>query len=228
VSGRSPGVYVFSSTATAANHRAVTANVASTITTSGSAVGIKAFSGADAPISVTYSGPGITTAGGSGHGIAGLSGSGSVNVSSTGPITTNGSGAFGILANSGPMVSNTKFTGAPGAESIVVTPSANGAPGGAIVVTTSGQGWITTQGVESHGIWATSTTGTVQVTTTSVSTTGEFSAGINAAGGGGTTVNVAQGASVMGGWQADLTVSVLCTVSRPPALSSARPAELRS
>jgi hypothetical protein len=67
---------------------------------------------------------------------------------------------------------------------------------------TSGQGSITTQGVESHGIWATSTAGIVQVTTTNVSTTGEFSAGINAAAGGGTTVNVSQGATVMGGWQA--------------------------
>jgi hypothetical protein len=206
VSGSSPGVYVFSSTATEANGQKLIADVASTITGVGTrAVGIKAFSGADAPIFVTYAGPGITTAGADAHGIAGLSGSGSVNVTSTGPITTNGSGAFGILANSGPMVSNTTFTGAPGTESIVVTPSANGAPGGAIVVTTSGQGSMTTQGFESHGIWATSTTGAVQVNTTNVSTTGEFSAGINAAGGGGTTVNVAQGASVMGGWQADLT-----------------------
>ena len=87
----------------------------------------------------------------------------------------------------------------------MVTPSVSGAPGGNIEVTTSGQGSITTQGVESHGIWATSTTGTVQVTATNVSTTGEFSAGINAAGGGGTTVKVAQGASIMGGWQPDVT-----------------------
>ena len=61
----------------------------------------------------------------------------------------------------------------------MVTPSAGG-PGGSIVVTTSGQGSITTQGVESHGIWATSTTGTVQVNATNVSTTGQFSTGINA------------------------------------------------
>jgi hypothetical protein len=208
VSGGGRGVYLYSATATAANDRALTANVASTITSSGpvNAIGIEAESVADAPIFVTYTGPGITTAGGSGgHGIVGLSGSGSVNVNSTGPITTNGSGAFGILADSGTIASRTKFTGAPGAESIVVTPLVSGAPGGAIVVTTSGLGSITTQGVESHGIWATSTTGAVQVNTTNVSTTGEFSAGINAAGGGGTTVNVAQGASIMGGWQADPT-----------------------
>ena len=105
----------------------------------------------------------------------------------------------------------------------MVTPSASG-PGGSIVVTTSGQGSITTQGVESHGIWATSTTGTVQVNTTSVSTTGEFSAGINAAGGGGTTVNVAPGA--VGEWAAGsltLPASARPTVCRPPALSWARP-----
>ena len=192
VSGRGPGVYVFSGTATEANGQKLIANVASTITSVGTgALGIKAFSGADAPIFVTYSGPGITTAGANGHGVAGLSGGGSVNVTSTGPITTSGPGAFGIYADSGSIARRTTFTGAPGGEPIVVTPSVSGAPGGSIVVTTSGQGSITTQGVESHGIWATSTTGTVQVTTTSVSTTGEFSAGINAVGGGGTTVNVA-------------------------------------
>ena len=80
------------------------------------------------------------------------------------------------------------------------------------MVTTSGQGSITTQGAESHGIWATSTTGTVQVNATNVSTTGQFSTGINAISsglpgtpGGNVTVNVAPGGSVMGGWQADLT-----------------------
>ena len=173
----------------------MTATVASTIEMSGPAtpdpslrnngIAIRAYSFLDAPISVTYTGPGITTQGGSGIGVAALSGSGSIGVNSSGPITTNGLGAFGILADSGTIVN-----GAPGA-------------GGPITVTASGA--ISTQGVESHGIWATSTTGAVQVATTNVSTTGEFSAGINAAGGGGTTVNVAQGGSVMGGWQADLT-----------------------
>ena len=62
----------------------------------------------------------------------------------------------------------------------MVTPSASG-PGGTIVVTTSGQGSITTQGAEAHGIWAASTTGTVQVNAfNNVSTTGQFSTGINA------------------------------------------------
>jgi hypothetical protein len=206
ITGGSPGVLLYTDTATAANGQKLVANIESTITGVGRrARGIEADSNADAPIFVTYTGPGITTAGERANGINGLSRSGSVNVISTGPITTNGFRAYGILADSGTILSSTTFNGAPpGGEPTVVTPSVSG-PGGSIVVTTSGQGSITTQGVESHGIWATSTTGTVQVTTTNVSTTGEFSAGINAAGGGGTTVNVAQGASVKGGWQSDVT-----------------------
>ena len=66
-------------------------------------VGIRANnSGTDAPISVNYTGPGITTVGGNGIGILALSGSGSINVNSSGPInTTNGSNAIGIFADSG-------------------------------------------------------------------------------------------------------------------------------
>jgi hypothetical protein len=75
---------------------------------------------------------------------------------------TSDSGAFGILADSGSIVN-----AAPGA-------------GGPIVVTTSGQGTITTQGPEAHGIFASSTTDSVKVTATNVSTTGEFSTAINA------------------------------------------------
>ena len=79
------------------------------------------------------------------------------------------------------------------------------------MVTASGA--ITTQGAEAHGIWAASTTGTVQVNAfNNVSTTGQFSTGINAISsglpgtpGGNVAVNVAQGVSVMGGWQADVT-----------------------
>ena len=102
-----PGVFVFSSgTATAPN--ALTANVASKITSVGPAttdphnlpVGIRANnSGTDAPISVTYTGPGITTMGGNGTGILAHSGSGSIIVNSSGPInTTDGSDAVGIRA----------------------------------------------------------------------------------------------------------------------------------
>ena len=72
---------------------------------------------------------------------------------------------------------------------------------------------ITTLGAGAHGIWAASTTGTVQVNTFSdVSTTGQFSTGINAISsglpgtpGGNVAVNVAQGVSVNGGWQAGVT-----------------------
>jgi hypothetical protein len=137
ITGGSPGVLLFSNTATEANGQKLIANVASTITGVGSrARGIQAFSNADAPIFVTYTGLGITTTGAAANGINGLSRSGSVNVISTGPITTNGSGAFGILADSGTIVSGTTFNGAPGGESIVVTPSVSGALGGSIVVTT--------------------------------------------------------------------------------------------
>ena len=68
VTGGGRGVYLFSSSATAANGQSLTANVASTIMSSGgtNAIGIEAFSGADAPIVVNYTGPGIKTAGGSG------------------------------------------------------------------------------------------------------------------------------------------------------------------
>ena len=86
-----PGVYVFSSgTATAPN--ALTANVASLITSVGPAttdpsnlpVGIRANnSGTNAPIFVNYTGPGITVEGGNGVGILATSGSGSINVTST-------------------------------------------------------------------------------------------------------------------------------------------------
>ena len=102
-----PGVYVFSSgTATAPNE--LTANVASHITSAGPAttdpsnlpVGIRANnSGTDAPIFVTYTGPGITTEGGNGIGILAPSGSGTITVNSSGPInTTDGSNAIGHLA----------------------------------------------------------------------------------------------------------------------------------
>jgi hypothetical protein len=78
------------------------------------------------------------------------------------------------------------------------------------MVTASGA--ITTQGDVSHGIWASSTTSPVQVTATNVSTTGQFSAGINATspglngtGGGAVMVTIPSGGSVMGGWQPEST-----------------------
>jgi hypothetical protein len=167
-------------------------------------VSVRAFSFGDAPIFVTLTGDGsITTQGGNGIGIAALSGGGNINVTSSGPITTSGSGAFGILADSGNILNNGNM--------IINNPILT--PGGNIMVTASGA--ISTQGAEAHGIWAASTTGTVQVNATNnVSTTGQFSTGINAIStglpatgtpGGNVAVNVAQGVSVMGGWQADLT-----------------------
>ena len=65
-------------------------------------IGIRANnSGSNAPISITYSGLGITTQGGNGIGILAQSGGGSININSSGPITTDGYGAHGIVANRG-------------------------------------------------------------------------------------------------------------------------------
>ena len=99
---------------TAAAGNALTVNAASTIQTLGPAApdpglrnngyGIRAMSFLDAPISVNYTGPGITTFGGNGMGIVALSGGGSINVTSSGPITTGGSGAVGIFADSTNLV----------------------------------------------------------------------------------------------------------------------------
>ena len=217
-----PGVYLYAGAATAASGRTVTANVASEIMSTGPAAfdlssrpwGIRAVAVEDAPISVTYTGLGITTRGGNGIGIGAISGSGSIGIDSSGPITTNGPGAFGIFADSG---------------------------GGPVVVTTSGR--ITTVGPESHGIVANSTSNSVQVTAANVSTTGEFSTAINATStaaaatpafvrnlgaipiggpapfitgssaispgrvaisGGDVTVHISPGGSIMGGWQSDV------------------------
>jgi hypothetical protein len=96
-------------------------------------------------------------------------------VTYTGPgITTTGGNGIGILAQSG---------------------------SGDITVNSSGP--ITTNGYGAHGIFATSSAppGTVQVNAANVTTNGEFSTGVAATGGGNVTVNVASGASVMGGWQ---------------------------
>jgi outer membrane autotransporter protein len=181
------GVAVQLDSATAANGRSLTATVASTIINLGSAtpdtnifnnpVGIRTISYVDAPTTVNYTGPGITTQGGGGAGIQALSGGGSITVNAFGPIdTTNGSNAVGILADSGTIL----------AQKV-----------GLLTDTTTIR-----QGI----VVPTSTTGSVQVNATNVSTLGQFGTGISATAGiGGVTVNIASGGSVMGGWQADLT-----------------------
>ena len=197
------------STGTAAANSAITMNIASTIQSFGPAdpdpsgritnngAAIRALAYFDAPIFIDYTGPGITTQCGSCVGILPLSRSGAITVNSSGPITTNGLGAFGIRADSGTLM-NQLFGALP--------------PGAGGPVTVNASAPITTFGDESHGIWASSTTGPVQATATNVSTTGQFSVGINAisaglngTGGSNVTVNVPAGGSVMGGWQADLT-----------------------
>ena len=175
-------------------------------------LGIRAFSFADAPISVSLLSPGsIKTEGGNGIGIAAASVGGSIAVNSSGPITTTNSGAFGILADSGNILNNNNM--------IINNPILT--PGGPITVMASGA--ISTQGAEAHGIWAASTTGPVQVTATNVSTSGQFSTainavstGINGTGGSNVTVNIPSGGSVMGGWQPDVT-SVGVTYGLPAA-----------
>ncbi len=195
---------------TAAAGQKITVNAASTIKVLGDVpgdsslfndpIGIRALSREDAPVVVNYTGPGITTAGGQGFGILALArngsvGSDSVTVTSSGPITTSGAEAIGIVADSGTIYNVTR------------NPPQPLGPGGNIKVEASGA--ITTQGAEAHGIWASSTTGTVLVNAfNNVTTTGQFSTGINAISsglpgtpGGNVTVNVAQGVSVNGGWQ---------------------------
>jgi outer membrane autotransporter protein len=181
------GIAVQLDSATAANGRSLTATVASTIMNFGSAtpdtnifnnpVGIRTLSYADAPTTVTYTGPGITTQGGGGSGIVALSGSGSITVNASGPInTTKGSNALGILADSGTILAQRS---------------------GLLTDTTT---------IRQGSVSRTSTTGSVQVNATNVSTLGQFGTGISAtSGSGGVTVNIAPAGSVMGGWQADLT-----------------------
>jgi outer membrane autotransporter protein len=172
--------------ATAANGRSLIATVASQIMTFGTAtpdpnifnnpVGIRTLSYADAPTTVTYTGPGITTQGGGGAGIMALSASGSITVNASGPInTTNGSNAVGILTDSGTILAQKN---------------------GLLTDTTT---------IHQGAVVRALTTGSVQVNAANVSATGQFGTGISAtSGAGGVAVNVASGGSVMGGWQADL------------------------
>jgi hypothetical protein len=232
------GISAELSSGTAALGKAITVNAASTINTFGvvipnasifgNPVGIRALSKATAdaaPILVNYTGPGITTAGGGGIGILALArsgggpgiNSGGVTVASSGPITTSGAEALGIVADSGTIYNATR------------NPPVSPGPGGNIVVTTSGAGAISTQGAEAHGIWAASTTGTVQVDAfNNISTTGQFSTGINAistgvpatgAPGSNVTVNVAQGVSVKADGRIPASARARSSLYRPPALS---------
>jgi hypothetical protein len=107
-------------------------------------IGIRAFSFRDAPISVNYIGPGITTQGGNGIGIAALSGGGNINVTSSGPITTSGSGAIGILADSTNLVA--RFP-----SEFRATPVFNGTPTGTVQVNATN---VLTTGQFSTGIVA--------------------------------------------------------------------------
>jgi autotransporter family porin len=174
------GVLLMSS-GTAASGKALTADVASTIMSSGGAnladanfpTGIVAFGFRDAPITINYTGLGITTQGGNGSGIYALSAGGNITINSSGPInTTDGSNAIGILAD------NIFFFGASGRSNKLVTD-----PGTPIMGPQAAQA-------------------TVTVNATDVLTMGQFGTAISATAGGNVAVNVA--GSVMGGWQAGL------------------------
>ncbi|MGO4677868.1 autotransporter outer membrane beta-barrel domain-containing protein [Bosea sp. 2YAB26] len=148
-----PGI-ALDSFGTAAANDALIANVASTIQMAGPAApdpglrnngyGIRAFSFLDAPISVNYTGPGITTFGGNGMGIVALSGGGSVNVTSSGPITTHGSGAVGIFVDSTNLVASSPSEFRP-------TPVFTGVPTGTVQVNATN---VLTTGQFSSGIVA--------------------------------------------------------------------------
>jgi autotransporter family porin len=145
--------------------------------TAGGAIGIT-NNGAIGTQGTSSSGIFATTA------TSGTAPAGVISISSSGAIATTQTLSFGIFASS--STSTTALSGAV----LVAAPGA-----------------ISTQGMEAHGIWASSTTGTIEVDTTNVSTTGQFSSGINATGGGNVTVNIAQGGTVRGGWQASPDIS---------------------
>ena len=104
-------------------------------------VGIRANNtGSGAPISITYTGPGITTQGGNGIGILAQSGGGSININSSGPITTNGYGSHGVVAGLGGSVQITAANVTTKGEfSTAINATANGnvtvnvAPGGSVM-----------------------------------------------------------------------------------------------
>jgi outer membrane autotransporter protein len=208
---------------------------AANVSTSGqNSTGINATGRGDVTISIPQGS--VATQGAQSPGISANSTNGGVQITALGAVSTQGAESPGIgVASTSASVqvtaANVSTTGqgsaainATGQDNVTISipqgsVSTQGAqsPGilanstnGMIQVAASGA--ISTRGDESLGIWATSTTGPVQVTASNVSTTGQFSTGINATssgtngtGGANVTVNVAQGGSVMGGWQPDVT-----------------------
>ncbi len=192
----------------AAGGQMVRGEIASTIDNTGSVagdagersrnpIGIRATAYTDVPVTVIYTGAGITTDGGRGMGIVAQSGSGASTVQSSGPITTNGDRSFGILADSGSQPRPSLPLTSPGVSFPGDGPDdpASGI-GGPVTVLSAAP--ITTHGSESHGIWANSATGAVDVSASNIVTTGEFGVGIKATGG---SVTVSVPGAVTGGWQ---------------------------
>lgn len=146
----------------AAGGQVVRGVIASTIDNTGSAagdagersrnpIGIRATAYTDVPVTVIYTGAGITTNGGRGMGIVAQSGSGASTVQSSGSITTNGDRSFGILADSGSQPRPSLPLPSPGVsfpgDGPDDPPSGIGGP-----VTVFSAAPITTHGSESHGI----------------------------------------------------------------------------
>ena len=224
VSGNNPGDPLDPAIAadlngTAADGRKIMVDAASTIMMHGSRapnssltndpIGIRALSRSDdsAPIFVNYTGPGITTEGGQGFGILALArngggpgiNSGGITIASSGPITTSGAEALGIVADSGTIRNATQ--GAP-AE-----------PGGNIMVTASGaadhdarrcSAWHLGRLDDRHRAGQCDSIMFPPRDSSAPGST-RLAAGLPGTPGGNVAVNVAQGVSVIGGWQADVT-----------------------
>jgi outer membrane autotransporter protein len=114
------------------------------------------------------------------------------SVTYTGPgITVHGGGGLGVVAVTGSGSATVNASGGP-----IIADGSNAIG----ILADSGTVRNTAQGRP-----VTTTTGPVQVTANNASTLGQFGAAISATGGsGGVTVNIAQGGSIMGGWQADV------------------------
>ena len=176
-----PGVYVFTS-GTAAAPNELRANVASSIMSVGPA---DPTNSSNLPVGIRANNSGTDAP---------------IVVNYTGPgITTVGGNGSGILTASG---SGSIIVNASGP---INTTDGSNAVG---ILADSGAAFVQNSGLLTDAITIrqspTSTTGSVQVNATNVSTLGQFGTGISAtAGSGGVTANIAQGGSVMGGWQAD-------------------------
>jgi autotransporter family porin len=192
------------------------------VTTSGAASdGIRANS-AVGNVAITNSGP-IATVGATSNGIDAFTtnvntAGGALTITNTGSVQTSGDMSNGIVASkattgsgaSGDIsIANSGSITTAGAQSagiLATTSSTSAGAGGNISI--SNDAAVTTSGPNSDGLRAVASgtvVGNATVTTSAnVTASGNFSAGISAFGNA-TNIIVGAGASVMGGWQADVT-----------------------